>query len=282
MGVNPNNGQPTFRKLGEQLLLGDKKDLYDWAGTGQIIITGESTTPKYRLAAAGATRYGYFAFDKARGTFADPTAVKTGDAVGSIIGLGHDNIGLCHAAELLLKVTEDWNIGAHGMGFDFYTVNVGSTNQTVSAQLGMTGKGDFCLTQAGARLGVGLDVGERPKGAGHFRYINQFAFWMESTGVGSVIVIQGCSNTGTYDYADSDANVHHKLSMNGGTTRINKQGGKVEFGANSEATIEDGIIGLKETTTPTATADYGKIYPKSDNKLYFQDGSGIEHEISMV
>lgn len=39
---------------------------------------------------------------------------------------------------------------------------------------------------------------------------------------------------------------------------------------------------LPEITTPTAVADVGKIYTKSDNKLYFQDGAGVEHEVSLV
>jgi hypothetical protein len=46
---------------------------------------------------------------------------------------------------------------------------------------------------------------------------------------------------------------------------------------NESLTVEAGKISLKETTTPTATAGYGKIYTKSDNKLYFQDGDGTEH-----
>ena len=41
-------------------------------------------------------------------------------------------------------------------------------------------------------------------------------------------------------------------------------------------------ITLSETTTPTATTNFGAIYTKNDNKLYFQDGAGVEHEISLV
>jgi hypothetical protein len=41
-----------------------------------------------------------------------------------------------------------------------------------------------------------------------------------------------------------------------------------------------GAMALTETTTPTATADVGKVYTKSDNKLYFQDGAGTEHEVA--
>lgn len=46
--------------------------------------------------------------------------------------------------------------------------------------------------------------------------------------------------------------------------------------------IEAGVVTIKETTTPTADADYGKVYTKADNKMYFQDGAGTEHEIAFV
>ena len=46
--------------------------------------------------------------------------------------------------------------------------------------------------------------------------------------------------------------------------------------------IGDGVLMLTETTTPTADTNYGKVYCKSDNKLYFQDGAGAEHEVAFV
>jgi len=39
---------------------------------------------------------------------------------------------------------------------------------------------------------------------------------------------------------------------------------------------------LVETTTPTAISSVGQIYTKSDNKFYFQDGAGNEHEVQLV
>lgn len=39
---------------------------------------------------------------------------------------------------------------------------------------------------------------------------------------------------------------------------------------------------LSETTTPTAVTNFGKVYTKSDNKLYFQDGAGSEHEVAFA
>ena len=59
--------------------------------------------------------------------------------------------------------------------------------------------------------------------------------------------------------------------------------GKVGIGTaapNESLTIEAGVVSIKEVTTPTATANYGKVYTKTDNKLYFQDGGGTEHELA--
>jgi len=48
------------------------------------------------------------------------------------------------------------------------------------------------------------------------------------------------------------------------------------------ALLGDGTLCLKETSTPTADTNYGKVYCKNDNKLYFQDGAGTEHEIAFI
>jgi hypothetical protein len=44
--------------------------------------------------------------------------------------------------------------------------------------------------------------------------------------------------------------------------------------------IEGGGLQMKETTTPTAKTNYGQIYTKSDNHLYFQDGANTEKKIT--
>ena len=51
---------------------------------------------------------------------------------------------------------------------------------------------------------------------------------------------------------------------------------------NSNLMLEGGVFAIKETTTPTATTNYGKVYTKTDNKLYFQDGAGSEHELAFA
>lgn len=43
----------------------------------------------------------------------------------------------------------------------------------------------------------------------------------------------------------------------------------------------DAALELHEhSSAPTPVADYGKIYTKSDNKMYFQDGAGVEHALA--
>ncbi len=58
--------------------------------------------------------------------------------------------------------------------------------------------------------------------------------------------------------------------------------GTVAPSANADLTLEGGVLDVKETTTPSADVGHGKIYTKNDDKLYFQDGAGAEHEIAFV
>jgi len=38
----------------------------------------------------------------------------------------------------------------------------------------------------------------------------------------------------------------------------------------------DGVLTIKEVSTPTAKTNSGQVYTKTDNNLYFQDGAGTE------
>lgn len=49
---------------------------------------------------------------------------------------------------------------------------------------------------------------------------------------------------------------------------------------NEKLTVE-GVASLKETTAPSASSGYGKLYVKSsDSKLYFLDDSGVEYDLT--
>jgi len=73
------------------------------------------------------------------------------------------------------------------------------------------------------------------------------------------------------------------LYANAGTENVTINGTKGLSDANFDLCLDgDGVLCMQETTTPTATANYGKVYCKTDDKLYFQDGAGAEHEIAFV
>lgn len=71
----------------------------------------------------------------------------------------------------------------------------------------------------------------------------------------------------------------YALEVNGGNNNvsINATGVSAHYDL---ALLGDGVLCIKEGATPTADTNYGKVYCKNDNKLYFQDGAGTEHEIA--
>ena len=46
-------------------------------------------------------------------------------------------------------------------------------------------------------------------------------------------------------------------------------------------TLAQGVLRMAETTTPTARTNYGDVYTKTDNNMYFQDGAGSEHVVRL-
>jgi len=106
------------------------------------------------------------------------------------------------------------------------------------------------------------------------------------------------NNTDTYPYLELEGNAGGTLRMNSGLFTIydttNKifevKGTYLNIAINGSAPsancdlalVGDGVLCLAETSTPTADTNYGKVYCKNDDKLYFQDGAGNEHEIAFA
>ena len=121
---------------------------------------------------------------------------------------------------------------------------------------------------------------------------------IEGSGHTGMSILGGASHSMTIAFGDSgDANIgqisydHNNNAMNfvTATTQamIIDSSGNIGIGLTPTSnmvglSIEDGCITLKERATPTADADYGKVYTKTDNKLYFQDGAGTEHELAFA
>ena len=121
---------------------------------------------------------------------------------------------------------------------------------------------------------------------------NMKGFDEASEGFTGTIAYLRFSADGQHDIANFGTKV--KFGTNEGTGNatdrmIIDKDGKVGIGvhpltnlATGDLVLEGGSIVLKEITTPTADTNYGKVYTKTDNKLYFQDGAGTEHEIAFV
>ena len=97
------------------------------------------------------------------------------------------------------------------------------------------------------------------------------------------------SNIGTMAVARDGAGTYRDFRiLVGGSERVRVDtAGNVGFGLTPTAnmaglSIEAGLLTLKERATPTADTNYGKIYTKTDNNLYFQDGAGVEHQVAFV
>jgi hypothetical protein len=100
----------------------------------------------------------------------------------------------------------------------------------------------------------------------------------------TVKLFESANNDVRFGTNTSDA---FSLIQNGSRRLLIAATGKVGIAsndpsANADLTLGGGELCMAETTTPTADANFGKIYCKSDNKLYFQDGAGTEHEIAFV
>ena len=122
------------------------------------------------------------------------------------------------------------------------------------------------------------------------------ALYACTEGIGNIAIgIQSGDNITTgdyniligYDIEASSATVNNELNI-GGTIYGDLANDKIAVGAvplTNECdlgALNSGVVAMKETTTPTTDAGYGKFYTKADNLLYFQSGDGNEHAIAYV
>jgi len=90
---------------------------------------------------------------------------------------------------------------------------------------------------------------------------------------------------------DSGGTVRTLVSANTGVAGVSlnydSEGAKITTTTdgvitNGDVKIFGGVLKMVETITPTTVAGYGLLYPKNDDKLYFKDSAGVEHEIAFV
>jgi hypothetical protein len=107
-------------------------------------------------------------------------------------------------------------------------------------------------------------------------------------GTANLIKIYGGDTTGDdiRIYANTvDAYPQIQLIGNGGIYYKGNTTSKHLFYSGTTQGVQIGPTGeifLLETSTPSAVANYGAIYTKNDNNLYFQDGAGVEHTVQFA
>jgi hypothetical protein len=89
-----------------------------------------------------------------------------------------------------------------------------------------------------------------------------------------ISTVQGSTTWALYNASGTNVYLGSEKTYIGSDTEITGEGDIV--------LRKNGVLAMIETTTPTADTNFGKIYTKSDNKLYFQDGAGSEHEVAFV
>jgi len=149
-----------YDSTNNQLRVGDSADsgLF-FNGQGQFHARRQSANATIRIVTAGDNNYtNYLAFDKSRGTFGSPSAIASGDIIGSIVAVGNygDGSSMAHGAQMFLRATENWGVSNLGSSIEFMTIPTGSATQ-VSTLMLKDGKVGIGTTSPYAKLSV---VGE--------------------------------------------------------------------------------------------------------------------------
>ena len=190
---------------------------------------------------------------------------------------GDRNIAIGYEALLYGTTETDDNIaiGFNCMSANFSTAAVndcvaigsnallGALESTVSGLVSIGVSSLAALTTGAKNVGVGFQAGNVLTTGGENTIIGYDSDTDDNSATNQTVV--GSETTGVADNS---------------VTLGNSSVTAVYMAQDSGATVHCTSVTVKETTTPTALADHGKIYTKNDNKLYFQDGAGTEHEIS--
>ena len=169
-----------------------------------------------------------------------------------------------------------------------------TSDGVITQAMTISDSGNVCIgnTSAAAKLDIRQDSGVALRcedGTGAYFTVDQNGDLLLK-GSSPVMTVNSTNATSGFRInvtgLDADNDLLFRVQDNGTNRfKINRNGDVGINGdpsANADLTLGNGELCMAETTTPTADANFGKIYCKSDNKLYFQDGAGTEHEIAFV
>ena len=179
--------------------------------------------------------------------------------------------------EKTLATAQVWSWSGEGSRFVLYDV----TNSSATPFVVEAGAGSNTLVlDSNSRVGIGT------VSPGQLLTVSTAGDARISLVDTTAVLTTELRNVGGIGTVGTSTNDHFAIMANGEKIRVQTNGnvgiGVVPPANTAGLVIEKGSVSLKEITTPTADTNYGKIYTKTDNKLYFQDGAGTEHEIAVV
>lgn len=141
------------------------------------------------------------------------------------------------------------------------------------------------------RTAINLNTTHRSSDGSDHSYIDQDVTTTSSPTFDGASFTSGIDVEGSSDEIQADIKGHStqtnylaRLRQNDDTVvaTIANSGETIIGSGTLGGSLGGGVLTLLETTTPSALANYGKFYTKNDNKAYFQDGAGAEHELAFV
>jgi len=144
-----------------------------------------------------------------------------------------------------LYIDEDGNVAVSGDDPE-YALDVGGRIQA-SGDICTDLKGGKCLSEISGKTIILGGGGGGMSGSGSANYLSKFS---DSDSLTHSIVYESSSNIGI------------------GTTAPN------------EKLTVSGVLSLAEASAPSVTADFGKLYVATDNKLYYKDESGAVYDLT--
>lgn len=219
--------------------------------------------------------------------------------IGALDGIVGGNTPAAGTFAALVGTTIDGPLGS------VTPATIAGTSGTLSGNLAVAGIGPHSLGAAvNADYGINISPSFIATGGGSLGIAAFFATNLTGA-VGNTAILANVAIAGTMATQDTDTNIGVAASLYLGEPNITNNlasagkpdiaaslhiaGAPTEGDVNSAIDVAAGDIStdggtytMLESTTPSARTNYGKLYCKADNKLYFQDGAGSEHEVSFV
>ena len=267
----------------------DELVVYNATNAGITIATADTTARGHLFFADGTAGSNKYAGGVDYDHNVDTLSLRAGSVSTLYISGEKVGIGTSGPSTSLNIVTSGDNDGIFLENESYRTIRLFNDGTKPIGRLALYHSGDTYLnlkSPASYASGITLGLGHTAEFINRLGEANAtLAVQCSGFGHTGINVLNGAYNKRVfYVTNEGEAGLGH---VDPGSGLLVTSGGNVGIGTSSPSSHSDLTLGndgslcLKETTTPTADANFGKLYTKSDNSLYFQDGAGTESALSL-